>query len=234
MNTLTFNGKNNWNDFKAYLNYFRPSYPIPTVISITVPYMNGSYDFSTLGSNGEQVFTDRKIDFSLEFIEYNKEKLLQTYNSMIAWLFSDGQLHDLIYSTEPNMKYRAKIIEISPYENLVTSGKIQGAFLAEPFKYGVDYEGNKVWDTFNFETDVIQEVGFDVVDNTTVNIINVARAVCPTINVNAPMSITYNGKVYNLSPGTNKIYALKLSTGDNSLTITGTGHIEILFIKEMI
>lgn len=232
MNTLTFNNKNSWTDFKAYLNYFRPSYPSPQIISITIPYMSGSYDFSTVGSNGEQVFTDRKIEFSLEFIENNPTKLIQVYNSIVNWLMADGQNNELIYSVEPDMCYRAKISELSSYENLVNTGQIKGTFLAMPFKYGTQYtQDDWLWDTFNFEEDIIQTLKFDVNGELDITINNVSRTLTPVIVANNNFTLTKDGATYNVVSGENNLFDFRLKNGVNNIKITGTGNIEFKYKK---
>jgi len=52
--------------------------------------------------------------------------------------------------------------------------------------------------------------------------------------VDAPMDITFGGVTYSLIPGDNIIYGVRLAPGENQLTITGTGHIKILFRKEIL
>ncbi len=232
MNTLTFNGKNSWVDFNAYLNYFQPSYPSPQIISITIPYMSGSYDFSTTGSNGEQVFTDRTVNFSLEFIELDQKKLIQIYNSVIDWLFGDGQKHELIYSIEPDMCYKAKVVEISSFENLVTTGQIKGSFLAEPFKYGIEYvQDNWIWDIFNFEEDIIQTLRFDVNGTLDITINNVSRTSTPVIISDSNFNLIKDGITYNIVSGENNLFNFRLKNGENNIRVLGTGNIEFKYKK---
>ena len=50
---------------------------------------------------------------------------------------------------------------------------------------------------------------------------------CPMITVSKDMTVTFEGNTYNLKTGTNKIYEILISEGENTLTFTGTGTVSI-------
>lgn len=233
LNEIIFNSKGNYSDFETVLNYFKPQPPSPKIIKDSVAFMNGSYDFSTIGSNGEIVFNERIIQCSIEFNNNSKSLLMIKYSQLLEWLLSGK--HELVYTGEPDMKYIAQVDDVPSFDYFfVLGGKLEFSFTAEPFKYGVNLEGSDIWDTFNFETDVVQDTEFDVVDTETVTITNVGRSVMPIINVDAAMSVVFNSKTYNLSIGDNKLYNFMLQNGDNSITINGTGHIKFIFRKQVL
>lgn len=209
------------------------STPSKKKIKIEVPFMNSTYDFSTIGSNGEIVYNQREISLTFGIKAISKEHLQIKYSKVIEWLKDTGQ-QKLIFDDIPDYYFLAEVEDATSLEEVWKYGSMEVKFVAEPFKVGVNLEGSDIWDTFNFEEDVAQNTEFDVIGTKIVNIINVGRSVCPVINVNASMSIIFNTKTYNLSIGDNKLYSLKLASGDNSFVINGTGHIKFLFRKEVL
>lgn len=226
-----FNSKHSYSDFKMILEKRTIYPPNKKKIKEDVPFMNGIYDFSTVGTNGEIVYGERQIFVSLGFMTRSKELLAILFSSIFTWLMDSGK-QQLIFDDIADYYFLAEVEEISNLDEFVRTGKLEIKFIAEPFKYGVNLEGSDIWDTFNFETDVLQDTEFDVVDTKTVNIINVGRSVIPTINVDATMSVILNSKTYNLSIGDNKLYDFMLWNGDNSIIINGTGHIKFIFRKQ--
>ena len=52
----------------------------------------------------------------------------------------------------------------------------------------------------------------------------------PTITTTAAMSVTWEGKTYNLVEGVNKVYDLILNEGENILTFKGNGSVLIDYV----
>jgi hypothetical protein len=235
MNEIIFNGKGNYSDFGVNLIYFRPQPPAPKIIKEDVPFMNGYYDFSTVGSGGEPVYTDRKIICSLQYISKSKTALYQKYSQLLMWLLESGKA-ELTYSAETGVYYIAKV-EIAPsWENFVArGGTLQFEFSAEPFKVGKDYVGKELWDNINFETDFLQdELIFNVSGSKTVSIYNHGRIVTPEVIVSSNISLTANGYTANFTTTKTKDYRVKLKNGYNTITVSGTGNIEFRFRKEVL
>lgn len=206
--------------------------PSKKKIKYSIPFMNGTYDFSTIATGGEASYNERTIIIKFNFIERSRDVLYVKYSKVMEWLLDTGR-NNLIFSHMPDYYFIAEVENAPSFEEVIRrAGKLEVEFIAQPFKIGVNFEGSDIWDAFNFEEDVAQDTEFDVLDIKTVNIINVGRSVTPIINVNAPMAITINNKNYNLNAGDNKIYGLKLQSGENVINISGTGHIKFIFRKE--
>lgn len=205
--------------------------PSKKKIKEDVPFMNSSYDFSTVGSNGEITYTDRIITVVLGLPTRNKTQLHILYSKALQWLVDVGQ-SQLIFDDILDYYFLAEVEGISTFEEIIKFGKLTVTFTCEPFKMGVSLEGSEqLWDTFNFETDILQDSSFDVVGTKIINITNAGRLVCPTINANANMNLIFDSKTYSLMVGDNKFYNLKLQNGANSIVINGNGHIKFLFRK---
>jgi predicted phage tail component-like protein len=232
---VIFNGKKSYNDLKIETEFVDIQPPSKKKIKDSVPFMHGSYDFSTVGSSGEQVYNERIIRAKFNITKStSRATLYNKYSEVLEWLLEAGK-SQLIFTDMPDCFYFAEVENAPSFEEVLRKyGRMEVEFIAEPFKYGVDYEGEKLWDTFNFETDYLQDTEFDVVGSKTVTIYNPGRVVVPTINVNSTMAATLNGYTTNLTSGNNKDWKFKLQTGINNITINGTGHIKFIFRKEML
>lgn len=230
---FTYNSKHSYNDIGLIMDSKQISPPGKIKIKDTVPFMSGTYDFSTIGTNGEPVYGEREIKVILGLPTRSKEKLHVFYSQILEWLQDTGR-QQLIFDDICDYYFMAEVESASSFEEMLKFGKLTVNFTCQPFKIGVNLEGSDIWDTFNFEVDVAQDTEFDITGSKTVNIINVGRLVCPTINTNASMSITFHSNTYNLAIGDNKFYDLKLQPGDNNMTVNGTGHIKFIFRKQVL
>jgi predicted phage tail component-like protein len=231
---VIFNNKNCYNDIGVMIESINIQPPSKKKIKQSVPFMNGSYDFSTVGSLGEIVYEGRIIKVKFILAEKNRALLYMKYTKVMEWLLGSGQ-SQLIFTDMPDCYYMAEVENAPSFEEVVRrAGKFDVEFIAEPFKTGVDYAGNNLWDPFNFEEDYMQDTEFDVIGSSLVTMYNPGRAVVPVINVDAVMTATIGGYTANLSIGDNIDYGFKLQPIENTINITGTGHIKILFRKVML
>jgi len=230
LNEINFNSKGCFSDFGATLNFFKSQPPIQKVVIDDVPGMNGMLDFSTVASGGEIVFTQRIIHCSIQYFSVNKGLMMVKYGQLLEWLLSGKNI--LIFTGEPDMQYMARVETIPTFDVFcVNGGILVFDFTADPFKYGINLEGNDIWDLFNFETDYVQDIEFDVVGTQTVSIYNSGRIISPTINCNATMTAIINGYTTSLINGDNNDWLFKLQPGANTIIINGTGHISFNFRK---
>lgn len=230
MNGITFNSKHSYNDFHLILNSRTITTPQKKKIKLDIPGMNSVYDFSTIASNGELIFTQRAIECVFTLLANSKSELQAQASRVAEWL-QDAPQSQLVFDNISYFYFMAEVegnIEINEEHNIA---EITVQFIAEPFKTSFDDVGNVIWDTFNFNEDVMLYYGYDVVTTQTVNIYNTGRLIMPTINCNAVMSVVFMGKTYPLVIGDNFPYGLKLLNGDNTLVINGTGHVSVLFKK---
>ena len=218
MRGFTFNGKHSYTDYGLGIESKKIGSPAKAKIKESVPFLNGSYDFSTIGSNGEQVFKERPIQVVLSLPTKSTEELYALYSELLAWLLDTGQ-HELIFDDIPAYHFLAEVESAASLEEMIRFGKLTVEFVCEPFKIGV----------------LLQDVEFDVIGTRTVSILNPGRTITPTINASAAnMSVVFGGKTYSLTIGDNKIYGLRMQNGVNNMVLNGTGHIEVLFRREML
>jgi predicted phage tail component-like protein len=233
MNEIIFNGKWNYSNFDVILNYFKPQPPAQKIIKEDVPYMHGTYDFSTIGSNGETVYSERNILCSIEYRCKNTALMMIKYSNLLEWLLSGK--HELIYTGEPDMKYMAKVEQAPSFDTFrARGGRLQFEFIAEPFKQSINLVGDDTWDTFNFETDYVQDTEFDVAGSKIINLYNPGRNIVPVVNCSSSMTVILNSYTANFIAGDNRNWRFRLQPGLNQITVNGTGHIKFMFRKELL
>lgn len=236
---LTFNGKHSFNDFGLYIEKKTINPPAKTKILETVPFMSSKYDFSTVGSGGEQVFDTRTITVKLALLCYTMEELYTVYSQVLEWLTDCGQ-SQLIFDFDQAYYYMADVQEASKFDEFVENGELEVTFVAEPFRYSIDYMGDDIWDHFNFLADYTQYTNeFDINEGdsgVTVVMYNNGRLVKPVINVDVDgMRLNYNGTIYYLNKGDNKLWDLKLQNGENVLHFyNALGKVKIIFRNEVL
>ena len=229
---FTFNGKHN-TEMNAVMHSKSIQPPPKKKIKESVPFMHGSYDFSTVGSNGEIVYSEREITIILGLPSNTKEKLQTLYSSVLEWL-EDTPRQELRFDVIKDYYYLAEVEEVSSFAELMSFGTLTVKFTAYPFKLSIDYVGDDIWDTFNFEEDIVQSNEFDVVGTKNITLYNPGRLITPIINCSSAMTLIKGSKSYNLLVGNNRPYSFKLDSLYNNITINGTGRIHFMFRKEKI
>jgi len=197
MNGFKFNNKHSWTDYHVYMESKSIQPPGKKKIKLDVPFMNGSYDFSTVGSNGEITYTERLVNVVISFPTKSKQQLYAQYSKALAWL-QDVNKSKLIFDDIKDYYFMAEVEDASSFEEVFRFGKLHLTFVCESFKTSINLEGNDIWDTFNFDEDVFQDVAYVVSGSKTITIINTGRLISPVINVTSNMTITINSKTFNL------------------------------------
>jgi predicted phage tail component-like protein len=207
--------------------------PTKKKIKVEVPFMHGSYDFSTVGSGGEIVYTQRTIECKFGLKAISKDELQVRYEQFLNWLYDVGQ-SQLIFDDLSDVYFLAEIEKEPSWREIVAYGETTVTFVCQPFKYGIDYEGDKDWDSFNFLTDYLQEDTYSINGSSVINIYNPGRIVIPDVIVSSNMSCTVNGYTTNFTSINYKDYNFKLLNGTNSISVVGNGNIQFRFRKELL
>ena len=230
---ITFNNKHSFSDFNLILNSKEISTPSKKKIKSGVPGMNSLYDFSTVASGGEIVYNQRSLKYNFTLLCNSKAQLHSQLSVIFQWV-QDTPQSQLIDDTIKDYYFLAEIEDDISIKEDNDTAEITFNFIAEPFKNSINLEGNDIWDTFNFDEDVFQDVAYVVSGSKTITIINTGRLISPVINVTSNMTITINSKTFNLLTGDNTVYGLKLLSGSNSLYVVGNGSINFIWRKVVI
>ncbi len=154
--------------------------------------------------------------------------------SIENWLLGTNKKTMLIDEDLKGYYYMAECINID-FENYYSFGLIYVTFTAYPFKIGEAYEGNNIWDSFNFESDVLQDTKFTVNGYANVNIYNSSAIdIEPAIIASSEFEIIKDSKKFIVEAGESKDYRFKLKKGNNNITLKGNGTIEFRFRKEVL
>jgi len=190
---MTFNGKHSYKDFNVWLQEKKIQPPAKVKIKKTIPFMNGTYDFSTVGSDGDQVYGERKIQVKIGLPTKSKEELYIVYQLLLEWLEDTGR-QELMFDNIPGFYFIAEVEEAPEFEETIRMGNLTINFIAQPFKVSTSYMGDDIWDTFCFLTDYTQYTNeFTINGSTTVTMYNNGRPITPTINCSSAMTLTCNG-----------------------------------------
>ena len=233
MYNITYNNKHSFNDFGLKrFNSKEHKSPNKNKIYENIPFMNGTYDFSNI--YGSCNYSDRELNYSF-LIEVENEEVMNYKKIAIEnWLLGTNSKSILIDEDLKGYYYMAECTEVN-FDNYYNFGLIDVTFNAYPFKIGESYEGNNLWDSFNFELDVLQDTKFTVNGTSNVSIYNSSIIdIEPEIVASSSFEITLDGKKYAVEAGTSKDYRFKLRKGNNNLTLKGNGTIEFRFRKEVL
>ncbi|WP_349817963.1 MULTISPECIES: phage tail domain-containing protein [Clostridium] len=224
--------KHSYNDFGIKILSRSISIPSKRKIKDTVPFMNGSYDFSLL--YGEQTYDEREITYTFSLPKKDKVKLNMLKIKIIEWLY-DGIQSKLYDDQIPGFYFLAECTGIDYDESFYNYAQLTVSFTAYPFKISTLQDGHDIWNEFNFELDIGQNTKFNVIENESITLYNnSAVGVYPTIICDNNFEIIKNNITYRFVPGEMKSFDFKLDKGENNLLLKGNGTIEFKWFKEVL
>lgn len=213
--------------------------PMPQEKSVTesIAFQQGLYDFSMMA--GERIFDNRDVVFTLELFNHQYDNyspydrvrledklkkqivplgtqaLYDSHNWYWYWL---GKATDITVDHDEKMNTMIATITFSCY----------------PFMIDSKPESNDIWDDFDFENDIAQELTYQIVGSKSLTLFNVGAAgVTPEVKTTAAMAIVSDSNQIKLPVGTSTSELIRLSPGVNQITVIGTGAISFDWHKEM-
>lgn len=233
MSGITYNDKHSYNDLDLILLSNR-TIKTPSKIKIkeTIPFMNGSYDFSDLYGNA--CYSERTLEYQFLIRSSNRMSLEFIRTRIENWLLGTNNRTKMLDDNLPGYYYLAECESVD-FTDYINNGIIKATFTAYPFKISEYLEGSDIWDTFNFELDMIQDTKFTITNEKTVSIYNLSIIdIVPTIIASSNFEITKDNKTYTIQAGTRKDYSFIFTPGENNMLIKGNGSIEFQFRKEVL
>lgn len=234
---IKFNNKHSFYDFGITMPPEKEiGFPTKEKIVVKVPFSNVEYDFSEL--YGSQSYGTRPLRYSFNVVDRNgntKEKMNTMKTVLANWLMNTQGKQKLYDDAIPGYYFLAEVEGDMSFQENWDTGIITVTFKAYPFMIAELPEGNDLWDVFNFELDVAQNVEFTVNGSLTVTLLNMGTPdVVPEINTSESMTITKSGITYSIPAGVIQTSDFALKSGENALNITGFGTISFKFFKELI
>ncbi|WP_440896235.1 phage tail protein [Amphibacillus sp. Q70] len=237
MDGFRFLGLHTYDDFGVTLAPGKSiGFPDKNKIKVQVPFSNTEYDFSEL--YGEETYTSRTLTYSLNVFNnvlWSKDSMNVKKTKIINWLMSSRGKQKLYDDAFPGYYFLAEVEGQSSFQENYRDGILTVTFTAYPFMISELQEGHDMWDEFNFELDVAQQVDFNVTGSLNVVLHNIGTpSLTPKIKASSPMTIKMDDKTYNVPTGESKSENFVLNAGKNDLIITGNGSISFEFYKELI
>ena len=222
---VTLGGKHTYRDWGLFPKS-RPTIAPPSVVTnyVSVPGLDGQLDLSEV-LTGRAGYGTR--NFTAEFIVINARNRWDTlYSEMLDTLH--GQRVQIILDEDPDYYYTGRVT-VNAMESDRKTATISLKAVCDPYKLEITGSlDDWLWDSFNFETGIVRDYRDMTVDGTlTLTIPGTFRPCIPTITVSDAMTATFGGKEYALAAGDNRISGIRITEGDNVLTITGSGTVSI-------
>lgn len=227
MNGVIFGTKHSYRDFGLILTSKSIPLPEPKTSTVDIPGADGSLDMSTILTNGDVKYSNRKLQFVFTVIEPNKN--WENAKSKFA-NYLQGKKINITLDIDRAFFYVGRC-SISSFDEDKRTAQITVDVDAEPYKYDIlTSDENWQWDDFNFYNGIIYNLGeITVVDESTITIPNRRKSIIPSITVSADMLCVFNGVTYDLTAGTQKVLGIVLIEGENTLKFVGNGTVTIAF-----
>lgn len=226
----TYHTLNDWNLALGNNNYIGD--PEMETTYIKIPGRSGLIDASEAVS-GRRVFTHRPLAFELAGIHPR----LSWDNVISKWRNDiQGRICQLRIDNDPHYYWRGRVY-ITDFDRFRKLGTFTLSVpKADPYKYSVDTSAEPwMWDPFNFETDVITYLpSQQITGSGTVTIPSGDMPVSPQFVVadivGDSFTVTYNGRTYPLTQGSNSVPSIIVGGDDEvELLFTGTAKVQILY-----
>lgn len=226
--SITLGDKNTWDDWHL-IPKSRPLFNPPSVKTnyIEIPGGDGSLDLTTALA-GRPVYKNRTGAWEF-YVENGFKDWTVLYSEIMTYLH--GKKLKAILEDDPDYYYEGRFA-VNAWKSDPNWSIITIDYEVGPYKRSLLAAGNDwLWDTFNFETDVIRSYeNLPVSGSLTVVVVGDSMPVPPTIVASvAGMTVTYNGDTYTLNKGSNYISELEIREGENTFIFGGTGSITILY-----
>jgi phage-related protein len=210
--------------------------PSKNKITASVPFSNETYDFSEI--YGDQTYSDRKNKYVIHILDIDNldpVTMHQLKTEVINWLMNSHGRQPLYDDVLPDYHFMAEVADAATLADSFETGELTVTFVCDPLMVANKAEGDDVWDTFNFMSDVAQYVSFTVHGTLQTTLINSSvTSAYPTITVTADAQLTVQiGNVsYQITAGTTT--EVQIPVGANTVTITGDGTIGFDWHREVI
>lgn len=234
---IKFDGKHSYDD----MGYTMPAerdigFPSKEKIVVQVPFSNVEYDFSEL--YGSQTYGSRELKYQFNVVRrgnYSPQAMQIEKTKLINWLMNTNGRKKLYDDTIPGYYFLAELESAADIQDDWETGTLTATFRAYPFMIAELYEGNDIWNSFNFDLDVAQTTEFTVKGSLIVTLYNGGTPdVVPEIIASNSMKIIKDGASYSIARGIVKGSDFVLKSGENTFKINGKGTISFRFYKELI
>lgn len=223
--SITFGDKNTWDDWHL-IPTSRPFFvpPSPRTRYVEIPGADGNLNLNEI-LTGYPLYDNR--EGSIEFVvAQDYWDWTTAYSTIMNYLHGNGM--KAVLEDDPGYYYEGRFwVEewaSGAYFSTITIG-----YNVYPFKMSVQSSLDLwEWDTFNFETGVINDTKDVVVDGTaTVKLIATFVRNFPEITASADMTVKFKDTEYSLMANTATKIPKLFTEGENIFEFTGNGTVSI-------
>lgn len=201
MKGVTFGNYHSYNDLSLILSSKTIGTPSPKTETIDIPGGDGVIDLSDFF--GEVKYNNRNLSFEFSTIVPQAE-FMNLFSEVQNALH--GQKMQIILDDDSEWYYVGRIT-VSEWKADKNIGKLTIDCDCEPYK-------TKLAKTV---------VSVEVSGETTVILPNSNKTVVPTIDITGEISLTFGTNFYTLSEGRYDLPAVRLTKGENTILLSGTG-----------
>lgn len=210
LNDVNFNDISAEYDWNIILTKSEIPLPVVKTALVDIKGANGILDLSEV-LTGDVVYGNREIKLTFEMMDdTDYHKLITDIANSIH-----GKKIKLSFRFDPEYYYVGRAY-IDSWEHIKQVGAIVIKVDADPYKY------------YKYETNHMITVNGS---NKLINLRNDRMRVSPTLDVSGNITMTFEGKTYQLSEGKQQILNFTLNEGDNIVTFNGNGTVKITYRK---
>lgn len=222
--SITIGGKNTWDDWHL-IPTTRPIFapPKPNTYTVEVPGYDGILDLSTALA-GRPTFGQRTGSFEF-YTDPDFHSWEALYSEIMAHLH--GKKLRAVLEDDPNWYYEGRF-EVGSFKSGNDRASIAISYSVAPYKRSMTATGEWLWDTFNFETDMIRSYRDLLISGTTeIEVVGGENAVPTIVCTEDGMGVTIGEETYSLKKGDNIMHGVVLDGGKVVFTFTGSGRVTI-------
>lgn len=205
-------GLHSFRDFGLYVKAKKIGLPEKHIIQDSVPYMNGSYDFTTLG--GAATWGNREISYTFDILGDNEQAMNRQRDSIVNWLMNVHDA-DIFDDAMPGYHFHGSYCGGDMTDDDEVLSEFTVNFICHPFRIA------------ERETAIRLKAGANAFEYD-------GQAVTAYISGTANGSITLNGIAQSFLANTRTELNALLEHGTNAINLTDGGTVTLFFTEEII
>ena len=208
---ITINGRHSFRDFGLYIREKKIGLPDKRIIQDSVPYMNGSYDFTAM--SGAATWGNREISYAFDILADSEQAMNRQRDGILNWLMNAHDT-DIFDDAMPGWHFHGSYSdgEISDEEEL---SELTVKFTCHPFRIA------------ELETAIRLGAGDSVIEYA-------GQAVAAYIFCTEPGSVTLNGMTQSFMANVRTELAALMAHGVNTISLTTTGNATLYYTEEVL
>ncbi|MBC2575223.1 distal tail protein Dit [Peptostreptococcus canis] len=199
--------KHSYYDFGLIMQSVSIGFPKPNIEKISIPGRDGELDLSTV-LTGEMTYKNREISISFIFPDKDEKSWFRKISEISNHVH--GRKTRIIFDSDKDYYYEG-MCEVNTIDTEFENLQITIHCNAFPYKL----------------RDMM--VTAQISGNETISLYNLKMRTIPKIYSSSTMDLEYKSKTYHLQPGENIFHDLRLDSGNNLISINGTGKVEISY-----